>query len=94
MSLLPANVERFGPEHRALADAKLRQAIIYHAEAHQLDEDDLLLSTFVVTSHWLRGDETNRYMIQLEGMDGPTHVVRGLLSVGIELAVGEPINDE
>lgn len=81
-------------ERKAMADAALRRAIELHAEAYDLDDDGDLLSTFVVTSHWLRADGRNRYMLQLEGGDGTAHVIRGLLSVGVELAVDHQLEPD
>ncbi len=87
MSALPANIERFGPEHRALADSKLRRAIEFHAEAYQLDEDEDLLASWAVVSHWLCDDTEHVYSLQMDGMTMPTHELRGLMSLGVELAV-------
>lgn len=81
-------------EKRHMADAALRRAVELHAEAHHLDDDSHLLSTYIVVSHWLGESGRGRYILQPDGMDGmPSHVARGLLNVGIEIAVGEPIDD-
>jgi hypothetical protein len=77
--------EKFGAEHRAMADAKLRQAIEYHAEAYQLDADGDLLNDFIVIVHWATMDDvrTSTYTKAVSSLSMPVHVARGLLHQGL-----------
>lgn len=81
------NVERFGPEHRALADAKLRQAIEYHAEAYQLDRDDEMLNVFGVIAHWTTAEEDglSRYTTHFHVPTVPGYVARGLFGTALHI---------
>lgn len=94
MSVLPANVERFGPEHRALADAKLRQAIEYHAEAWQIDRDGDMLSQFALVAHWepQSGDDQSRYTTAFHVNPLPQHTARGLFATGLHIV--DHLDDE
>lgn len=84
---IPADFERFGAEHRALADRKLRRALEFHAEAYQLDDDGDMLGDYAVIAHWVPEveDGRSRYTTHFDRHTIPGHVARGLFATGCQL---------
>lgn len=75
------------------ADARLRQAIIDHAQAYDTAESDDLLSEYVVVASWIptdRDDDPRTVLsVSVEGDAMPHHHIVGLLQCALHGQLSE-----
>lgn len=71
------------------ADEALRRAILDHAAAYDLADDDEMLSDFAVVAHWqpVVEDGESRYTTHFARSPCPSHVAVGLFTTGARLVV-------
>lgn len=78
------------------ADNNLRQAIIEHAEAYDINAKDSILNHYGVICHWQRFEANGRssYTTHFHTNDVPNHIAVGLFQTGVDLVKAQDDGDD